>query len=454
MMGASRRPPLLIALAVTSCLVYFAYVGVGLALGMTYVSGAAEKIAALPRAQGIIDPAGGLSIASISIPFVSGAPVVLNPLDLFPTWPGTERINVLLLGMDQRPEERVIGTPTRSDTLMVVSIDPVLKTGTMVSFPRDLWVAIPGFGEERINAAYRFGEINRGTGGGPALAARTIEQNFSLRTPYYATVDFAGFQEIINTLGGIVIDLRRPLKDDAYPTDNYGIERVYFAPGPQIMDGATALKYTRTRHADSDFGRMTRQQQVLFAIRDRALRLNMLPRVPQLMDQGLRAVQTNLTPVELLGLARLAGEIETSAVGTLVVENQLVTPITGAGGASLLVPKREEIRRAIRNALADPGLVREAGRVEIVSSPTSSRLAQQVADRLAGEGLQVARRSETGLEAETTAVALFAAKPRTLAVTLRALGLGSEKVREAPADDGAPDIRVTLGPDFQLPASS
>jgi len=283
--------------------------------------------------------------------------------------------------------------------------------------------------------------------------AQTLEQNFGIQAPYYATVDFGGFQEVVNTLGGIAIDVPRPVKDDEYPTEDYGLERVYFAPGPQLMDGTTALKYARTRHADSDFGRMARQQQVMLAMRDRALRLNMLSRIPALLDQGIRAVNTNLTPTELLALTKLANEVDTNALGTLVVDNQLITPQPGLGGAVLLIPKTPEIKRAIQRTFTDPRLAREGGRVEVVSNPVRAQLAQQVADKLAGEGLVVTRRTSTiPAETETSAVATFADKPRTLAVTLSTLGFPEDKVHEATATpDSLSDIQVIVGPEFRLP---
>jgi LCP family protein required for cell wall assembly len=432
---------------------YLGYVTAGVALGFTYFSTAISRIeAAMPRNQDGGLATGAPLVASLAIPFTASAPQI-NPLDLFPNWKGTDRINVILMGLDQRPEERVEGIPTRTDTMILMSIDPVSKSAAMVSFPRDLWLQIPGLGEERINAAYRFGELTHREGGGPGMVSRTLEQNFGISAPYYATVDFGGFQDVVNTLGGIAIDVPRPVKDDEYPTMDYGLERVYFAPGPQLMDGATALKYARTRHADSDFSRMARQQQVMLAIRDRALRLNMLARVPALLDQGARAVQTNLTPTELLGLAKLANDVDTTALGSLVVDNQLITPQRGLGGATLLIPKTAEIKRAIQRTFTDPRLAREGGRVEVVSSAARSQLAQQVADKLAGEGLQVLRRTSTSVaETEATAVATFADKPRSLAVTLQTLGLNNDAVHEAnPNPDGTTDIQVVVGPDFRLP---
>jgi LCP family protein required for cell wall assembly len=442
-----------IILRVILALTYGSYVIFGAWLGFVYV---VAPTLALAEARMAAANADGRPEVS-RLPF----PPLIVPIEqiadiqqvFLPEWQGRERINILLMGIDQREEERRLGLPTRSDTVIVVSIDPVLKTATMISFPRDLWVTIPGYGEDRINVAYRYGELRRLPGGGPGLAARTLEQNFGLKLPYYATVDFRGFEDVVNTVGGIVVDVPRPLKDDAYPTEDYGVERIYFPSGPQLMDGATALKYARTRHADSDFGRMARQQQVLFAIRDRALRLNMLPRLPGLIDQGLRSVQTNFTATEMLALGKLASDIDTTALGTLAIDNQLVRPTTGWGGASLLMPKKDEIRRAIERAMTDPRLIKEAARVEVATAGAPLNLVAETGDRLAGEGLQVMRASAAaqGSDLSTTRIVVYSEKPRAVQAIVRALGLTERAVLHAQDEESDADVLVLLGRDFALP---
>jgi LCP family protein required for cell wall assembly len=230
----------------------------------------------------------------------------------------------------------------------------VTKTAAMISFPRDIWVQIPGFGEQRINEAYPFGELYRADGGGAGLAARTIEQNFGLAVPYYAVVNFYGFESVVDTLGGIVVDVPRPVKDDEYPTPDYGIQRLYVAIGPQLMDGAQALKYARTRHTDNDINRAARQQQVLLAIRKRALRPETFSQITKLIDQGLRSVKTNFTTPELLALGKLASQIDTTSLNTLVIQYPMVFDYRGPGGAQILIPRKDEIRNAIRKVLEPP----------------------------------------------------------------------------------------------------
>lgn len=428
-------------------LVYVGYVGGGLVFGLTTITGAFRGTTnPIQISLPLLPP--GLSLPRISLPMIT------SPLALIPDWGGSERVNILVLGVDQRDDERSIGLPTRSDTLMIASLDPEQRTAALISFPRDLWVAIPGFGEERINAAYRIGELRRVEGGGAALAAQTIDRNFGLRASYFVLVDFRGFEDIIDGVGGVVIDVPRPLKDDEYPTYDYGLERVYFMPGPQHMNGATALKYARTRHSDSDFARMTRQQQVLMSLRDRALRLNMVAQMPSLMDQGMKAIQTNLSPTEILSLAKLASQIETSAMSNLVVEGNLVTSFRGIGGAALLAPRRAEIQSAVQRTLADPRMVAEGARIEVTASAGMARLSREVVDRLAVQGLHGVRLvTAAGGEPENTVLVTSGQKPRTTASVLRALGLPESVQSQSVAQEPNVDIRLILGRDFEASAA-
>jgi polyisoprenyl-teichoic acid--peptidoglycan teichoic acid transferase len=345
---------------------YCAYVGFGLLIGGRLVTTGLDRAGSLAIALGkagslpdpqhmpAVDPGAIASTLTHPSDLIAQAPLLL-----IPDWSGTERINVLLLGTDQRDGERAAGIPARTDVMLVVSIDPVRRTAAMISFPRDMWVSIPGLGEQRINEAYPFGQVHRVEGAGPGLAERTIEQNFGLRATHYGMVNFRGFEEVVNVLGGIVVDVPRPVKDDEYPTENYGTERVFFAPGPQLMDGATALKYARTRHADNDIARNARQRQVLFAIRDRALRLSSLAALPPLIDRGLQAVDTDFTAGELLSLGKLALQMDSTAISSLPIQAPLVTDYHGIGGAALLLPRKDAIRQAIQQTLSAPSEVAE-----------------------------------------------------------------------------------------------
>ncbi len=175
-----------------------------------------------------------------------------------------EGITVLLVGVDQRPGEY---TAPRADALMLVRINPQWQRVALLSLPRDLWVEIPGgYGYDRINTAYTYGEATGIWGGGLALTRATVSNLLGVPIDYVAMVDFYGFISLVDTVGGIVVNVPNAIYDAAYPTMDYGYMTVSFAPGVQWMDGNTALIYSRTRNADSDFSRIRRQQDVLMAL--------------------------------------------------------------------------------------------------------------------------------------------------------------------------------------------
>jgi len=226
-----------------------------------------------------------------------------------PDWNGKDRITMLLLGVDRRATEA-----SRSDTMILINIDPVTKAASMMSIPRDLKVIIPGYGVQKINAAYAFGDADSVPGGGPGLAIRTIEANFGFRVDYYAQVDFNGFIKLIDTVGGLTLDVPYPIKDDSYPGPGNQYMRIFFKSGWQHMSGAQALEYARTRHDDGDDRRSARQQQVLLALRQQAATLSLLTKAPQLIADLGDAVRTDLPLAKALQLAKLGSEIDTSAI--------------------------------------------------------------------------------------------------------------------------------------------
>ncbi len=226
----------------------------------------------------------------------------------YPDWDGDDPVHIMLLGVDTRPSE---GTDGRSDTIIVVRIDPAEKRVDMFSIPRDLAVDIPGFSTGvKINSAYPWGEIYDVPGGGPSLVAQTIEYNFGVPIDYYATVDIPGLEKIVDTIGGVVLDSDNQLKDDQYPTEDYGYTRAYFPSGLQKLDGKRAVQYARTRHSDGDFRRAERQQQLLLAIRDQAFASGLITTLPALISDLGDTVRTDLSPRQVLSLASLSQSIE------------------------------------------------------------------------------------------------------------------------------------------------
>ena len=219
-------------------------------------------------------------------------------------WSGTEPVTILLLGVDVS-----INGASRTDTLILVNIDPVSKSAAMLSIPRDLKVVIPGYGINKINAAFALGEFNKVQGGGAGLTIRTIEANLGIPVSHFAQIDFEGFVRMIDTVGGVSVDVPYPIKDDLYPADNFQYQRVYFPSGWQHLDGEASLQYARTRHQDGDQRRSERQQQVLLALRDQAVTLDLIGDLPTLIGQFGDSVRTDIGIDNAVSLARLGAEI-------------------------------------------------------------------------------------------------------------------------------------------------
>ena len=245
-----------------------------------------------------------------------------------PLAPG--RINILVLGTDKRTE--LGAEAARSDTLIIASIDPQWKTAGILSVPRDLQVSIPGYGLQKINAAYFFGELNKIPGGGPVLALSTVRQFFKVPIQYYVSINFEGFVKVIDTVGGIDLYVPEAIDDPEYPGPYNSIMHIHFNQGCQHMDGEQALQYARTRHADSDFGRSRRQQQVIKAVREKVTELNMLPRYGDLLTQLGDAVETNIPPDQQLALVQLAGQIKSPDLYTAQIDSTLVREVAGGTG--------------------------------------------------------------------------------------------------------------------------
>ncbi len=205
-------------------------------------------------------------------------------------------LDILILGLDDRSDESFAG---RTDAILLLGVDPARLEVNLLSLPRDLFLDVPGYGMQRINTINVLGEQEE-TGGGPALLAASIFQNFSIETDRYLRLDFKGFVALINAVGGIMIDVERVIVDDVYPAPDGGTIQVRFESGYQYMDGERALIYARTRHADDDYHRASRQQQVLAALSDKLRNPRYWPEAWRILSS---AMDTNLTIGDILAIA-------------------------------------------------------------------------------------------------------------------------------------------------------
>ncbi len=253
---------------------------------------------------------------------------------------GDDRINVLLLGIDRRGGT---GWGYRTDTIIVVTVDPTDKTAGMLSIPRDLQVTIPDIGENRINTVNVYGYLQHYPGEGPALLKRTIEDSFGISIDYYFMADYDGFKQIVDTLGGLDVGVPTTLHDTQYPDpkpdDPHAYKTVHFEAGWQHMDGERALEYVRSRMSTSDADRSRRQQQILLAIREKALETNLLPELPELTTIMMDTVRTDMTLEVMIEMARLVPYIDTAHLTQVIIEDPLVYDHRRKDGAAVQLPR-------------------------------------------------------------------------------------------------------------------
>ncbi|WP_322821002.1 LCP family protein, partial [Chloroflexus sp.] len=227
--------------------------------------------------------------------------------------PSSDVIHILLLGSDRRPGE---GWATRADAIMVVRIEMTTRRVALLSLPRDLIVAIPGYGYGRINSATVYGEQDPAIGGAE-LARRTVSQLLGLPIDHVVWVDFTGFMAAVDAIGGIEVELAQPIYDPLYPTMDYGVTSVYFPAGKQWLDGEQALILSRTRHADSAYAREARQQMILLAIARRIREQDPVRQVELAahVTTALRPhIRTDLSTDDLLGLSWSLRDVNLASV--------------------------------------------------------------------------------------------------------------------------------------------
>lgn len=271
---------------------------------------------------------------------IDAAPTAV-PTRIDPITRDYDLVNIVLLGSD---EEITNDNTQRTDTMIIVSINRDTGTISMLSLPRDLYVFIPGLGMNRLNVAYGWGENAGWTNGGFGLFRDTIIYNFGINVHYFARVNITGLEQIVDLLGGVDIGVDCAIQD-YYPVapieeldltrpieENYKLRTLDV--GYYTMDGFDAQWYARSRKNSSDFDRGRRQQQLIRAIFRKALREGRLTDLPQLWDEGMEIVDTNLTLTDMLSLLPIALEIESREIESFTFiptyHTQAWTPPDGA----------------------------------------------------------------------------------------------------------------------------
>jgi LCP family protein required for cell wall assembly len=259
----------------------------------------------------------------------------------------------LLIGSDRRP-----GGSFRTDTMVIAILRPNEGQVSLISIPRDLWVSIPGWENQRINTAYQHGVSVGYPGGGPGLLKETILYNLGIRIDHTAMVEFDGFRQIVNTLGGVDVPVACPytdwrLIDPTFDPENENNWQLYTTgPGVIHMDGDLALWYARSRQKSSDFDRGRRQQEVLRALFVQALQSGTLARIPELYNNLSSTVETDLSLGDILQLAVYAPKMTNADIRSYYIRPPYVSPWTTEGGAYVLLPNEAALQAMLTEALS------------------------------------------------------------------------------------------------------
>jgi len=380
-------------------------------------------------------------------PWPFGPSPAIQPLPL-----SKNLITVLLLGTDEGT------TSWRTDTILLLTINPDTRRVGLLSIPRDLWVSIPGYGQERINTVDFRGTSTQYPGSGAALLKRTIWENLGIPVHYYARVDFKAFIRIIDTLGGIDVpvdcNLQDAFLDSSSPT---GVTPLQVSPGIHHMDGATALRYARSRHSTNDFDRARRQQQVLKTAWQKALSLDLLPRIPQLWQEFKDSVKTDLGLDDMLSLARFGTKLRPQAIQSRVIDWRVTNNWTTPLGAMVLLPDQQKIHQLLTEyftQLQQPVAAAEedtyAGRVVIENDTAMQDWTELVATRLRWSGLEVVSTDPPArYDQQITQIIDYTGNQEVLDLVRDEFSLLSGQVIAQPVENSPVDIRLIIGYDLQ-----
>jgi LCP family protein required for cell wall assembly len=403
--------------------------------------------------------------AATPLPGETAAPVAIEATPV--PWNGSDRVTILVMGLDYRDWESGTGAP-RTDSMMLVTVDPLAHTAGMMSIPRDLWVDIPGFEHNRINTAYFLGESYNLPGGGPALAMKTVENLLGVPVQYYAVIEFSAFEQMIDEVGGIEVLVPERVKISPLGRKSRWLEAKAY-----LLDGPEALAYARARKTEGgDFDRAQRQQQVVLAVRDRVLELNMIPtlitRAPALYQQLQAGIHTNLSFDQMISLGMLATQIDKKQIrrGVIAPPDMVLFEVL-PDGAEVLKPVPDRIRELRDEIFTNTSAIapsvpvedpieaakQETARLAVQNGSGIEGLATRTSDYLKAQGLNVTDVGNADrLDYEVSRIVVHSDRfPYTVRYLASLLHLSESQILSQVVPDSPVDIAVVLGRDWDVP---
>jgi polyisoprenyl-teichoic acid--peptidoglycan teichoic acid transferase len=380
-------------------------------------------------------------------------------------WDGAGRVTILLLGLDYRDWSGEKDY-SRSDTMILLTLDPAAKTAGILSIPRDMWVAIPGFQHGKINTAYYLGEAHKLPGGGPALAIKTVEQFLGVPINYYAQIDFGAFVSFIDEIGGVTIDVPNQIIIHLQGQDGIKGKKT-LQPGRQVLPGEWALAYARNRYTeDGDFDRARRQQQVIMAIRERMLDRDMLPamiqKAPTLYQQLASGIHSNLQLDDVIRLALAAKGIAIEEIQQGVLGKDSIVFGFSPDKLSILIPIPDKIHLLRDKIFATSGsmapategdarqrMQSEAARLAVYNGSNDGTLAARTAEFLTGEGANVVETGQADEAYSSTTIVDYTGSPFTLRYLFDLIGNPNARIYSRYEPDSPVDVALYLGADWE-----
>lgn len=402
---------------------------------------------------------GTAAIGEIS---TGGMTIDSNAISLTP-WDGASRVTVLVLGLDYRDWEEGKDY-SRSDTMILLTLDPFTKSAGILSIPRDLWVAIPGYQHGKINTAYYLGEAHKLPEGGPGLAVDTVETFLGVPINYYAQIDFGAFIKFIDEIGGVKIDVPQEITVDLLGSGSATKKKL--KPGVQVLPGEWALAYARARYTEGgDFDRAARQQQVILAIRDRILSFDLLPsliaKAPTLYQELASGIHTNLPLDDALKLSVLASQVPKENIYQGIIDEKMVIFGTSPDGLSILIPVPDKIHMLRNEIFASSGVLNpltpgdiqqqmaaEGARVSIINGSSQTNLGERMAQYFSGLGANVIDFSEATQTASNTKINIYTGRPFALRYFADYFHIGENRITLEYKPDNPAEIEIIIGDDW------
>ena len=396
----------------------------------------------------------------------------------YPTWDSGSRINILFVGLrGNDPLEG--GCPFCTDTLILLTVDPITKTAGMLSIPRDMWVNIPGFGYSRINTAWTLGRGSKLPGGGPGLTMKTVSHFIGVPVDYYVQVDFDTFVDIVDLIGGVDIYNDETIVLDPMSHGKDFPKVKITCCGMRHLNGTVALAFARCRHAeqgckDGDIGRAKRQQKIIFGIRDKVLDIENFPKLfaqaPKLYRTFSSGIHTNLTLKNAMALAVLVKDIPAEDIQNAVIDHSMISfgnAILGGQNASVMKPLPDKIRVLRDQIFTSSGptsplaeddlsaLVQADGaRLRVLNGTSTAQLELRTTTFLSQQGVHITEMGDTKAQSRTTII-LYSPKLYTLRFLTDIFEITrSPQILIKPDASQSVDIEIRLGDDWvgKLPA--